>query len=110
MTKRIWSLLLAIFMVFTMIPGTLQAEAEVAYTTLTANQELALKGDTLWVDLAGYDLTVSGTGNIRAFDTANECLVPNKECPQKRDKDDRFFPDSSTPVFFQQESNRDSRK
>ena len=44
MTKRVWSLLLAIFMVFTMIPGTLQAEAEVAYTTLTANQELALKG------------------------------------------------------------------
>ena len=78
MTKRVWSLLLAIFMVFTMIPGTLQAEAEVAYTTLTANQELALKGDTLWVDLAGYDLTLTGSGTVYAFDSANDTYDAQK--------------------------------
>ena len=47
MKKRIWSLLLAVAMVVTMVPGALQVNAAGDYTTLNANKEMALDGDTL---------------------------------------------------------------
>ena len=72
MTKRIGSLLLTLALVFTMLPGSLQAKAEKAYTALTANEEMNLNGDTLWVDLAGFDLTLTGSGTVYAFDSAND--------------------------------------
>ena len=72
MGKRICSLLIAVAMVIAMIPGTLQAKAEASYTTLTGNDEIALSGQTLWVDLAGYDLNITGTGTVYAFDSAND--------------------------------------
>jgi len=72
MKKRIWSLLLVVAMVAAMIPGPLQVKAENAYTTLSANETLVLTGETLWVDLAGHDLTITGSGTVYAFDSAND--------------------------------------
>ena len=42
------------------------------YTTLTEDTEITLNGETLVVDLAGYDLTLKGTGTVYGFDTAND--------------------------------------
>ena len=72
MDKRICSLLMVLVMVIAMIPGKAQAEAEASYTTLAGNDEIVLSGQTLWVDLAGYDLKVTGTGTVYAFDSAND--------------------------------------
>ena len=72
MKKRMLSLLLAMALVAAMIPGTLQAKAEDTYTTLSADSTLELTGETLWVDLKGYDLNITGTGTVYAFDSAND--------------------------------------
>ena len=77
MTKRCWSLLLALAMVFAMLPGTMQASAA-SYTTLTADAEMSLSGETLWVDLAGHDLTLTGSGTVYAFDSANDTYNQDK--------------------------------
>ena len=52
MTKRVWSLLLAIFMVFTMIPGTLQAKAEVEkHGTYLRKMGFCQQGDVYSLEL-----------------------------------------------------------
>lgn len=43
-----------------------------AYIKLCGNDSFDMNGETIVVDLAGYDLTVSGSGHISAFDTAND--------------------------------------
>lgn len=43
-----------------------------AYIKLLADTDLTMNGEELLVDLAGYQLTVSGTGSIGVFDTAND--------------------------------------
>lgn len=42
------------------------------YTTLTEDTEITLNGESLFVNLAGYNLSVKGTGTVRGFDTAND--------------------------------------
>lgn len=42
------------------------------YVCLTTNLELALDGEEIVIDLAGYSLTVSGNGKLYAFDSAND--------------------------------------
>lgn len=48
------------------------AEQTPAYITLSEDTTLALNGESLTIDLAGYDLTVTGQGNLAVFDTAND--------------------------------------
>lgn len=43
-----------------------------SYIKLQSAMELILDGQTLILDMAGYDLSVSGTGNLQLFDTAND--------------------------------------
>lgn len=50
----------------------LKAIDTASYIKLGADLELTLSGQTLPVDLAGYNLTVKGTGTVCGFDTAND--------------------------------------
>lgn len=72
MKKRIFSLLLAVCMALAMLPGTLQVKAAQDYATLSSDSAMTLSGETLWVDLAGHDLTLTGSGTVYAFDSAND--------------------------------------
>lgn len=47
-------------------------ESSYAYVQLSADMDVELSGQELVVDLAGYDLNVSGSGKVKAFDTAND--------------------------------------
>ena len=80
MKKRVYSCLLILAMVLTMLPGGLlpTAAAGESYTTLATDQTLALSGETLWVDLSGHTLTVTGSGTVYAFDTANDTYDAEK--------------------------------
>jgi len=51
---------------------TAWATGNYAYIKLYGNDSLAMNGEDIVVDLAGFDLTVTGTGNVRAFDSAND--------------------------------------
>ena len=53
-----------------MIP--VAAEQTSAYITLSEDTTFALNGESLTIDLAGYDLTVTGQGNILLIDSAND--------------------------------------
>ena len=55
------------------------AAGSYAYIKLGGDASFAMNGEDLIVDLAGYDLAVSGNGNISAFDTANDSYDP-KAC------------------------------
>lgn len=48
------------------------ATGRYAYVKLCGDDSLDMNGQELIVDLAGYDLTVTGTGKLSAFDTAND--------------------------------------
>lgn len=48
------------------------ATAEKAVYQLTADETIQLKGESLLVDLAGHNLTVTGEGSIDLIDTAND--------------------------------------
>lgn len=96
MKKRILSLLLSVAFLIGMVvvptPTTLAAtealpylatgSAEDAltawatgnygYIKLQAAMEMTLEGQSPVIDMAGYDLTVSGSGNLRVFDSAND--------------------------------------
>lgn len=45
---------------------------EYDYIQLAADTEIVLEGQKIVVDLAGYDLTATGSGKLYAFDTAND--------------------------------------
>ena len=51
---------------------SLWATGKYSYIKLTSDDVWTMNGENLVIDLAGFDLTVSGTGNISAFDTAND--------------------------------------
>ena len=53
-----------------MIP--VAAEQTPAYITLSEDTSLALNGESVSIDLAGYDLTVTGQGSILLIDSAND--------------------------------------
>lgn len=48
------------------------ASGNYAYIKLYQDGALAMNGENIVIDLAGNDLTVTGTGKISAFDTAND--------------------------------------
>ena len=48
-----------------------------AYIKLCGDHALDMNGEDILIDLAGNDLVVTGTGNIRAFDTANDAFNAN---------------------------------
>ena len=48
------------------------ATGKYSYIRLANDDVWTMNGEDVLLDLAGYDLTVSGTGNIRVFDTAND--------------------------------------
>ena len=52
------------------MPQPASATAEVYQ--LSGDETIALSGETLLVDLAGYDLTVTGSGSVKLIDTAND--------------------------------------
>ena len=60
-------LVLALLLV---MPQPASATAEVYQ--LSGDETIALSGETLLVDLAGYDLTVTGSGSVKLIDTAND--------------------------------------
>ena len=43
-----------------------------SYIKLGADLEMTLNGQTLVIDLAGYNLTLKGTGVVYGFDSAND--------------------------------------
>ena len=51
---------------------------EYDYVQLAADKEIVLNGEQLKVDLAGYDLTVTGKGKVYAFDSANDAYDHTK--------------------------------
>ena len=75
MKRKVLPLLLCLMLVLTAVvfwPAAPANAADSNYMTLTADTEITLSGETLVVDLAGYNLTVKGTGTVRGFDTAND--------------------------------------
>lgn len=48
------------------------ATGNYAYIKLYGDETIALNGQSIVIDLAGFDLTVSGNGEIAVFDTAND--------------------------------------
>lgn len=69
MKKSIISLILCLALM-TMLFLTVSAEQTTV--KLTENTAMELTGQTLVVDLAGFDLTVTGTGSISLLDSAND--------------------------------------
>jgi len=53
-------------------PLTLWATGNYAYIRLFKSFEIADPAAGLWVDLNGYDLTLSGSGDVNVFDSAND--------------------------------------
>lgn len=69
---KIRHMILAVCLLLSLTVGAAAAEETPAYVTLTEDTTLSLNGERITVDLAGYDLTVTGEGTVSVFDTAND--------------------------------------
>lgn len=73
MKKRMISFLLCFALLFVAAPVPYAvAVTETIPVKLTADTEMTLSGETLVVDLAGFNLTLRGTGKVCGYDSAND--------------------------------------